>query len=38
MFFLQPQDGQRFLISLPNDESPIHSLNVVVDWSSDLSR
>ena len=31
-------DGQRFLVGLPPDESPAHSLNVVVHWSSDLPR
>ena len=31
-------NGQRFLFRLPADESPVHSLNVIVNWSSDLPR
>jgi Tol biopolymer transport system component len=30
-------DGQRFLVIL-RDETPLHSLNVVLNWSSDLPR
>jgi len=30
-------DGQRFLVSV-NDETPVQSLNVIVNWSSDLPR
>ena len=31
-------DGQRFLVVLVDDETPVQSLNVVVNWSSDLPR
>jgi dipeptidyl aminopeptidase/acylaminoacyl peptidase len=31
-------DGQRFLFRLPADETPVQSLNVIVNWSSDLPR
>ena len=30
-------DGQRFLVGL-QDESPVQSLNVVINWTSDLIR
>ena len=31
-------DGQRFVVRLPADEMPVQSLNVIVNWSSDLPR